>query len=405
MKIKNTFLSFCLLSLLLVLPLSLMKAQSFKPGYVITNSNDTINGLIQYIDINQFNVCTFKKDQNSKSTQYLPGEIHAYRFNDNGKFFVSMEAPLSTGSKMLFLECLIKGKASIYYMNDKTQHFFMETDNVKLTEISEIPELTKNEYGVTHYKPTKITGKLKYMMSDCPSIFNQIDDLKLYPDQLLKLSKDYQQRVCKDEKCIIYEEKADPVKLNFGIVMGLSYNNFLFNETNYTEMKIGNFEGFKLEFENIVYSLKSFTLNTGLQYQYYSTYTFHTNIWQMYHLSPTGSHILNFDIMASSIKIPLSVNYMFSQKKISPYIGLGFTNTFYLNQNRNLYITDFNTYYGKAIPLYHPGLMATLGLKYKMKNRCSLFIELNGEFSGNINLNQAYRMQNQYLALQTGYML
>ena len=401
---KLSFLSIFLF-LLIILPFNKLKAQEiFKPGYIITNASDTVNGYIQGIDNNLYRKCIFKKDLNAQIVEYLPGQIQAYRFVDNGKFFISKEIQLAEGTKVLFLEYLIKGKVSVYYMTDKTEHLFIEKENEKIIELTEIPVLDKTPEGVPFYRPNKFTGKLKYYLSDCPAIYKEIDDVKLYPKQLVKLTKGYHDKVCSTEQCVIFERKEEPVRLRFGFVAGSSYNNFWFSAKNYTDNRFGAFAGCKLEVENLVFALNGLTLNTGVNLQNFSNYTFTTDSWKMGGNGTYNIHTITMDMKTIALKIPLTVNYMFSQSKVRPYIGIGFTNTFYLSQSKDLYIYEFMLEYGKSIPLYHTGITGLAGLKFKLNNKHDLNFELTYEFAQNLRINTVDRLTNSYFSLQAAYM-
>ena len=77
--------------LLLVVSIALSQAQNnFKNGYIITNNNDTIWGEIDFrVDELNAQRCKFRQDKNSETKIFLPGEIQAYRFSKEGKYYVS----------------------------------------------------------------------------------------------------------------------------------------------------------------------------------------------------------------------------------------------------------------------------------------------------------------------------
>jgi hypothetical protein len=115
-----------LIFIILIFVLSIIKLQAqenFQPGYIITNSNDTILGFITKLENESFNKCEFKKAYNQKVTTYLAGQIRAYRFENDGKFFITKKIPVISGDSVRFLEYLIKGKANIYFMRDNTDHY------------------------------------------------------------------------------------------------------------------------------------------------------------------------------------------------------------------------------------------------------------------------------------------
>lgn len=383
---------------------SICAQEGSQKGYIITRDNDTIRGFIQNVNVNQFVVCSFKSNTSLKVMNYLPGDILAYRFENNGKFFVSKEVPTISGKKVFFVEYLIKGKANIYFRRDNTDHYYIQKEGDDLTELTEPPVLTKNEAGVMYYKPQKYTGKLKYVLSDCPDLYDEIDGIKLYPTQLIKLAKDYHDKVCDSSKCIVFERKINPVKFNFGLLAGVSYNDFVFNSENYMDMNFGKFFGFKLELENIFFSLERMTISTGIILQNFSTYRFHTDVYRANNVFYDEKTITNIDMKTTSLKMPLSINYTFSQTKFRPYVGLGATNTFYISQNKDLFVSDYNFYFGKAIPFYHLGILGSVGMKYRLNQNHSVFVELNYENSRNVNVNKMLQMENHYFSFQLGYM-
>ena len=82
MKLKRFFI------IVFLLPASWLYAQTdFRPGYVITNSNDTLYGEIDYRgDRLMSEVCKFRSNGRD-IVEYTPYDIAAYRFTDS-KYFV-----------------------------------------------------------------------------------------------------------------------------------------------------------------------------------------------------------------------------------------------------------------------------------------------------------------------------
>ncbi len=86
---------------------------NFQKGYIISNKNDTVTGLIKY-GSNYENTykCSFQVNPDSPVETYLPDEIKAYRFDD-GKFFISKKLNPSDSSN-IFLEFLFDGIVDVY---------------------------------------------------------------------------------------------------------------------------------------------------------------------------------------------------------------------------------------------------------------------------------------------------
>jgi hypothetical protein len=83
----------------------------FLTGYIISNSNDTIHGLVKYINQVPYRVLIdikFKENEKSKTKVYPPGTIIGYRAE--GKTFHSLKLP---GGNQ-FMELVIDGHVRLY---------------------------------------------------------------------------------------------------------------------------------------------------------------------------------------------------------------------------------------------------------------------------------------------------
>lgn len=84
-----------------VLPTLLFAQLNPKQGFVITNANDTVYGTIDYLsDTKCAYECRFKPDGEPAYKVYRLGDISAYRFSDNGVFYVTKT--LITGTDIWF---------------------------------------------------------------------------------------------------------------------------------------------------------------------------------------------------------------------------------------------------------------------------------------------------------------
>ena len=210
-----------IVGLLLVSNIVLNAQTDFRDGYIITNLNDTLYGKIDYRgDILMGKVCKFNLNDNI--TEYLPFEIVAYRFIDDGKYFVSKEI----NGKNVFLEFLIKGEINIYYGRDedKFNRYYIEKAGLTL---SELPYDEKAHYLSTEYiqlkKTKKHIGLLTYYMQDTPELWSQIESLKVLDhNSLLQLAQNYHYAACTDGvDCIIFEKKKSAIKISAEIVFGI----------------------------------------------------------------------------------------------------------------------------------------------------------------------------------------
>ena len=75
--------------LLAIITTATMAQTNPKPGYVITNTGDTIRGVIDFRTNEKLSKqCQFWANGEKEGKVYLPGDIEGFRFDNNGKYFV-----------------------------------------------------------------------------------------------------------------------------------------------------------------------------------------------------------------------------------------------------------------------------------------------------------------------------
>ena len=85
-----------------------------KPGYVITNAGDTIRGTIDFRTNDKLaKECAFWADGESEGKTYKPGDIEGFRFEHNGKFFVTRRLNLYGEPELFFAEFMVQGKMNL----------------------------------------------------------------------------------------------------------------------------------------------------------------------------------------------------------------------------------------------------------------------------------------------------
>ena len=86
-----------------------------KPGYIITNGGDTVRGNIDFRTNESLSKqCVFWADGGNESTTYKPGDIEGFRFDNNGKYFVTRRLSLFGDSQLYFAEFMVQGKKNLY---------------------------------------------------------------------------------------------------------------------------------------------------------------------------------------------------------------------------------------------------------------------------------------------------
>jgi hypothetical protein len=327
--------------LFFIFSFSILYSQNdYRDGYVITKTNDTLWGTINYLgDVSNSEVCYFKTKSGNSIKKYFPSDILSYRFLESGKYYVSKNITIEKTQKSIFLEYLINGRLNVYYYRDKTgDHYMVDKDTLRLRELSETEELVFVNGTQYTRKNNRTELILKTYLSDCPELFPEIVDVNLDHKTLMKLAKDYQNITCKDQECIIYEKKL-PTAFYIGPIIGLcKYDNHS------SSIIYGGYIHIWLPKVN-----EKFYLETGLVY---------------------GRP--NFDSkLESLIRIPLVFEYVYPKGAIRPTIGLGY--------NFCIAKYDGNTNYDRLIPI-------NIGILYNVSSRVVISAIFNSEFTPLINL-------------------
>ena len=200
-----------------------LKGQSvFHPGYIITNQNDTIQGLIDFRgEVRNAKKCYFKKKSTDDAQEYSPFMIKGYRFVD-GKYYVSRTIKDNDGKEVqVFLEFLLNGIDDLYfYAEPAINHYYIEKSDGQLIELTNERNLVSID-GKDYYKESKkYIGLLRYVFGDCPQIYPLINKAKLEDKSLIEITKKYHDYMCEGEKCIIYEKKLPVIRFRFSPLVG-----------------------------------------------------------------------------------------------------------------------------------------------------------------------------------------
>ena len=193
-------------------------------GFVITINNDTINGDIDYrTDEENTRSCVFKADDKSEYKTYLPGQIVGYRFEKNGKFYVTKELEYNGKKHHVFAEYMMKGMLNVYRVTgiDFDPVFFFENEKGEMQ-------------SYRHHKPTDDSER-KNMMKSSQQLFTFLSktsqkasgEVKVDPtkpmttSQILNIARTYHEDVCNSETdCIEYKKKKRGFNTKFNIHAG-----------------------------------------------------------------------------------------------------------------------------------------------------------------------------------------
>ncbi|WP_025007342.1 hypothetical protein, partial [Marinilabilia salmonicolor] len=190
-------------------------AQSdFRPGFIITNSLDTLHGFVDYRgEIRNMKVCNFKEHKAAPAREFNPGDIYGYRYN-SGKFYITKQIKTEAFSDTVFVEFLLKGISNLFfYRSLNYTAYFIESEKGELLELkAEDIEIEKD--GAIYYRESKkYIGLLNYAFSDIPEIRQNIADAELNHKSMIQITRKYHDYKCSDDACIVYEKKIPVLKV------------------------------------------------------------------------------------------------------------------------------------------------------------------------------------------------
>jgi hypothetical protein len=399
--------------LLLFFVVKMFAQSDFRDGYIITNENDTVHGLIDYRG-NKSNAekCSFKHGINSEILEYGTSDLKGYRFIDS-KYYVSKSIKNGDTESLKFLEYLIDGIVDIYYYRDENgEHYLIDTGDRKLIELTNNEETYYVKDVKYKSKSNKYLGVLNYAFFKSPSICQELKDITLEHKSLIGIAEKYHNQVCTGEKCIIYEKKLPKIKLIVGPLIGInaitiSTNNnfgkdFYYMQNSdfniYTYPSVGFFlkvnmpyidERVYFQYEGTIcqWTLKTTNLFIDSVLYYYANY-----------ISEITMTNIVFDNEAS-------VRYEFPKGKIRPVFQAGFFLNYFLKsdylrntgvryKNGNIFFTETSKDY--PFSKFDYGVSVGLGILSKINDKREIALDIrykqglgmrHNVFTNNLSLN------------------
>jgi hypothetical protein len=336
--------------LIIIYPALILSQSDFRDGYIITNNFDTIYGLLNYNKIKKHLNCEFRGFTDSSSQFYSPFQINSFRYIDD-KYYISKKIRLkksydkytqishvgNNGSyetekvwysdttyfeKEVFLEFLVKGKINLYYYLDNlgASHYFMEKDLDSLIDLTSEINKYIDEYGNELRKSNESYKRdIYFLMKDAPELQTEIRNISLDHKNLINITSEYHNYVCKDHECIIYKKNIKPhaTKIGFYSGIGIGYKEISIPDNKTIFLKdIGNylvganvhFINFLPQFERLSFKLNSdFAWYNYLENQDQKTFTY------------------------NNVKAGLLFIYTFSTKPNRTFVDLGFAGNYGFN--------------------------------------------------------------------------
>jgi len=268
-------------------------AQKDEHSTYYSTDSTTIAGivLVEGNDIENSRFCQIK--EGDKVIIYTPYEVKEYRFK-NGQTYKSFPIKINDTISRYFLEKLVEGKTSLYYLRTKDgirKYYLIEGES---TNLLELPQL-KEEYRAL----------LDSVVNECPQAVSNIPFIKIQKYNLIRFVQDY-------NNCA---NRPFP-RFKYGFSIGISA----------TQISAVN--------KKSIYSIpnynKDWTISIGVFIDIpikVSNFSLHPEIYyRQFGISQTfddANSSYDLVINNSSICFPFLVRYSLLSKKVSPYFQAG----------------------------------------------------------------------------------
>ena len=245
-----------------------------KSGIIITNSGDTIRGIIDFRTNETLSrECEFWAEGKTEGKTYKPGDIEGFRFDGNGKYFVTRKLDVDGKPRLYFAEFMVKGMMNLYCVADNpNEHFFFEREDGEMVKLTNIPHSSclstvQEEEDYMRNKKEQY-GKVRYLLKDSKTAIEDMNQKNLLKKNLsrkglVNVVRNYHNDVCTDgSTCMVYEydEKSDKSKFRFK-----AFTSFAYYSKEAPELLDWTIERNNQGMPSVTYSSSSFEIGVGTE--------------------------------------------------------------------------------------------------------------------------------------------
>jgi hypothetical protein len=304
---------------------TLVNAQDFRPGFIVTSQGDSLTGLVaNRTSRTNSSQCRFKQNEKSEVVRYAPADLRSYGIYGY-KQYRAEEIFIRGRKQRVFLELLIAGNMSLLSYRDI---FFLQKDSLVL--LPRPAKQTVQENGKTfNAVDQRYVGIVRAMMKDCA----------LKDGQFLYNESTFTDRVNRYNEClgkpgIEIKGKVPRNRITLSILSGVDYgqvhadadkpygmhikvNQFKFNTSLSVPVGMG------LEWSTPRRNDKRFF---GIEVWYDKKF------YQGFAEANTNGAMLRSDLImqVSYLKVPLNLRFNLRREENTPYVRIGFTEYFTL---------------------------------------------------------------------------
>jgi hypothetical protein len=388
-----------LLPALLGMATPILAQSDFRPGFVVQPSGDTLRGQVDYRGSQRSaRICRFRPSETASATEFTPAQLRSYGFQ-SGRAYEAR--PLdSLGTSPVFLERLVLGKASLYYLLDgnSAEHFYLrknaETSATELVRIIETVSRVATDGVERKYKQEKALyrGTLAKSFSDCPSVQLLIGKVPFTADGLTDIVQRYNRCGMPADAPIAKAIGRQASSGSFGVMLGGGQTQLtvegpisLSSGSKFTSMQ---------PVAGVFYMLTLPKLSEKLALRVEALYE--SANYEKEYTSTLGA-MLSFTQQAridfSYVRVPLLLRYTFPGRTVRLFAQAGMVNAFATNakivtrqSDRFSGSTEFGPWKevitnDNSVRKYEQGLVGSIGLHLPGPAQRPLDVELRAERS------------------------
>lgn len=308
----------------------------FRDGYVIKNSSDTLNGLVQFSASQKVgNKCLFKRFDVAEVVEYNAAQIKGFGYKD-GNFYESF----NINGQFIFLECLIKGDLSLYF--DGSNEFYCKTSDDFVCLKGQAV------YGLDRDAKSSIYEYFVFRNKSLATIISP--NIRADKVQLVDAVKKYNQQVFssfivynREYRKGIFDEATmftGANRFGFGVTSILNsssselnadystYNNMPRVAVNSNDWSFGLFCNYKFSRMNTNWSLQG-EVNVLSRGSYYH--------WVFREIAL--EEIVDLQTDMTIVKFPLLIRYEFTKGRLQPFVNVGLSLNFAFFKYNNATLT------------------------------------------------------------------
>jgi hypothetical protein len=282
----------------------------YKEGFIISLSNDTIPGEVEYrLGDQRFKSFTFKRGEQVQN--YTAGEVNGYGFK-NGKVYSARVV------EDAFVECLVLGEMNLYR---HVANFLVQKKGDKV-HVLETGQSTIVVDGRSMQKEdTRWKGVLSYLTQDCGKGVQSSDRLKYDERDLTEFVIAYNR--CTGTQYVEVKEGTSWTIINIGFLAGVTQSTFTTNNTSL------NYRYLSPRYQSIdpvvgiVLSMHSPRISDRLLFQpelHVMRSSFSGTTQTNFYGVPESNHV-NIDL--TTLSVPVSFKYVIPKERYSLFLQGG----------------------------------------------------------------------------------